>query len=150
MNRIWKYFFIYIYVLLFHFKLCETNVANKGFINAKMFSEIGENLGIDDVGEVQAIVKLLLDNCTLTSMSDLNCLGQCVGWCQLNLHCKAVTYTRDAGCMHCLPIEADGTGSGGSVDLSLTMLSKLHLNVSFAYFYRPRKKIIDLFQNRSL
>ena len=65
MANIFKYIIVVICLTLFvHVTLYTAIVWNNGFINAKLFSEIGENLGSINISEVQAVVKLLLDNCT--------------------------------------------------------------------------------------
>ena len=96
----------YIYFMLAYFKVCKSNLENKFFIKATLWSEIGEKAGVNDICTVHVIVTSLLDSCTLNSSFEVRGLGGCIGWCMLDTQCMAATYTRDVGCMHCLPIEA--------------------------------------------
>ena len=125
--------FLVLYVCItFHYiEICTANVGNNAFMKASLLSEIGEYLEVDNLSEVHGMVTSLLDNCTLTPSFAVRGLGGCLGWCMLNTECMAVAYTRNVGCMHCLPIEADGTGNGGSEGLSQTYISMFQLNSTF-------------------
>ena len=115
--------FYFIYLISCSIKLC----VSTEFVRANLFQRISYRLEIYEPSVVHDVVTSFLGSCTLTSGFEVRGFGQCLGKCTLNTQCMALTYTRDVGCMHCLPSEADGTGNGRSVSLNHMMLSMIHL-----------------------